>query len=90
MPHSLACFPTLPPYPLQIDHEGQNKEQLYDLLSVNRARIDSIEKQARWERVRGPAELQVGPSCACWKTGRWRGQRQCALCSAMRPLPPRC
>ena len=64
----------------RVDREGQNKEQLYDLLSVNRARIDNIEKQARWERVRGPAELQVrhivpsSSACLEQQADEWAGQ----------------
>jgi hypothetical protein len=43
----------------QIYREGKDRERLYDLLTLERRRLDTFEGQAKWERAADAADLQV-------------------------------
>ena len=45
---------------LQVYREGKDKERLFDLLTLERTRIDSFESHATWQPAASPQDLQVG------------------------------
>ena len=56
--------------PGQIYREGKDKERVFDLLTLERKRIESFEHQACWQAAAGPEDLQVGAGCgACGEAG---------------------
>ena len=44
---------------MQIYREGKDKERVFDLLTLERKRIESFEAQACWQAAAGPEDLQV-------------------------------
>ena len=43
---------------------------MFDLLTLERKRIESFEHQACWQAAAGPEDLQVGAGCgACGEAG---------------------
>lgn len=48
---------------MQIYREGKDKERVFDLLTLERKRIESFEAQACWQGCSGPEDLQVGGCC---------------------------
>lgn len=61
--HPACASPTLEP--LQIYREGQGSERLFDLQTLERKRVESFEKDAKWERSTSATDLQVGPRGVC-------------------------
>lgn len=55
----------------QIYREGKDKERVFDLLTLERKRIESFEQQACWQSAQGPDDLQVGAGAGC--TCGWVG-----------------